>query len=166
MGNEGKQAVLNGLFTEPPGSKQDSPWVTSTPLVVKMTSLNKEVKALRAEKEELESYREVQHLHLLKLQSKVLEAITEEKLECASLPDLVRAYAQLKDKEHIMTGKATSIQGIVGYLIQLEQEEASKSKQEAQVVELTDGAFQVQPVEEVYHTDFDQAQHEEDYPNL
>ena len=81
------------------------------------------VKNLESEQPILERYRQVQHVQLTQIQKKLLDAMTEDKMEAASLSELTRAYTLLKDKELVMNGKATAITGIVGYLIALEKEE-------------------------------------------
>jgi predicted transcriptional regulator len=67
-------------------------------------------------------YRTVQNLHLTELQARVLEAITDEKIQEAPLRDLVLAFKVLKDKETEETSSG-KLKGLVGYLIQLEKEE-------------------------------------------
>lgn len=76
-------------------------------------------------------YRELQALQLTELQSRVLEAITPEKIQDASLSELVQAFRILKDKELVVSGKPSEITGLVGYLIQLEKQE------HAQLVDIT-----------------------------
>lgn len=95
-------------------------------LGVSVTSLNKTIAELQLSQGLLLKYKELQNLQLTGLQAKILEAITPEKIECASLVELVSAFKVLKDKELVMTGNATNITGIVGYLVQLEKEELSK----------------------------------------
>lgn len=95
---------------------------------VSVDSLKKSITELQQRQGLLLKYRELQHLQLTNLQARVLEAITPEKIECASLIELVSAFKVLKDKELVINGKATSITGIVGYLVQLEREEASKNE--------------------------------------
>lgn len=92
-------------------------------LSISVGSLNKTIAELQSGQGLLMQYRELQNLQLTGLQAKVLEAITPEKIECASLVELVTAFRVLKDKELVMTGKANNITGIVGYLVQLEKEE-------------------------------------------
>jgi len=70
-------------------------------------------------------YRVLQPLQLTELQARVLDAITPEKIEGASLDELVRAYKILKDKELVSTGNPTELKGLVHYLITLEKEEAA-----------------------------------------
>lgn len=84
--------------------------------------LNKTIVELQQGQGLLLKYRELQHLQLTGLQAKVLDAITPEKIEAASLVELVSAFKVLKDKELVIQGKATSITGLVGYLVQLEKE--------------------------------------------
>lgn len=89
---------------------------------ISVHSLNKTIAELQQGQGLLLKYRELQHLQLTGLQAKVLEAITPEKIEAASLVELVSAFKVLKDKELVIQGKATSITGLVGYLVQLEKE--------------------------------------------
>jgi transposase-like protein len=93
-------------------------------LGISVHSLNKTITELQHGQGLLLKYRELQHLQLTGLQAKVLEAITPEKIESASLIELVSAFKVLKDKELVIQGKANNITGIVGYLVQLEKEEA------------------------------------------
>jgi predicted transcriptional regulator len=93
-------------------------------LGISVHTLNKTITELQHGQGLLLKYRELQHLQLTGLQAKVLEAITPAKIEAASLVELVSAFKVLKDKELVINGKATSITGIVGYLVQLEKEEA------------------------------------------
>jgi hypothetical protein len=81
-------------------------------------------------------YRAIQSLELTKLQAKVLMAITDEKINDASLSELVNAFKILKDKELTLEGKPSDIKGLVGYLIQLEKEEAGvNTPDSAKVIE-------------------------------
>lgn len=89
---------------------------------ISVHSLNKTITELQQGQGLLLKYRELQHLQLTGLQAKVLDAITPEKIEAASLIELVSAFKVLKDKELVIQGKATSITGLVGYLVQLEKE--------------------------------------------
>lgn len=75
-------------------------------------------------------YRALQSLQLTELQVKILEQITPEKIEEAPLRDLVLAYKILKDKEFNIEGKPTEIKGLVGWLVQLEKEEAALREKE------------------------------------
>ncbi len=73
-------------------------------------------------------YRSLQSLQLTELQARVLEAITPEKINEASLKDLILSYKILKDKESVIEGKPSEIKGLIAHLIYLEkQEEALKS---------------------------------------
>jgi len=69
-------------------------------------------------------YRSIQSLQLTELQARVLEAITPEKIDSASLRDLVMSYKILKDKEQVIEGKPSEIKGLVAHLIHLEKQEA------------------------------------------
>lgn len=71
----------------------------------------------------LMKYRDIQSLHLTKIQAKILEAITPDKITQAPLRDLVFAFKILKDKELVVDGKPNEIHGLVGYLVKMEKEE-------------------------------------------
>ena len=68
-------------------------------------------------------YRQVQSLQLTELQARVLEAITPDKIEEASLKDLIASYKILKDRELVLEGKPTEIKGLVEHLIYIEKQE-------------------------------------------
>ena len=74
-------------------------------------------------------YREVQGLQLTELQARVLEAITPEKIDEASLKDLVSSYKILKDRELVIDGKPSEIKGLVSYLVHMEKQEAALSEE-------------------------------------
>lgn len=93
-------------------------------LDVSIYALNKKIQELQDQSPVLLQYRTLQSLELTKLQSKVLDNITDEKIESASLRDLVLAYRILKDKEQVIEGKPSDIKGLVSYLIEMEREEA------------------------------------------
>ena len=80
-------------------------------------------------------YRELQHIQLTELQCRVLEAITPEKIESASLTELTAAFRILKDKELVSLGKPNEITGLVGYLIQLEKDTLAVSQEIIQEAE-------------------------------
>ena len=83
-------------------------------------------------------YRAIQHLQLTELQGRILGAITAEKIAEAPLRDLVLAYKVLKDKEQVDLGKPSDIKGLVGYLIQIEKEEADGKKASGETCDLTE----------------------------
>ena len=70
-------------------------------------------------------YRSIQSLQLTELQARVLEAVTPDKINEASLRDLVMSYKILKDKELNLEGKPSEIKGLVAHLIYLEKQESA-----------------------------------------
>ena len=70
-------------------------------------------------------YRSLQTLQLTALQAKILENITDEKIENASLLDLVRAFAILKKAELGLKGEKVKISGLLGMLVKLEERKDS-----------------------------------------
>lgn len=92
-------------------------------LGVSIPTLERRIADIQTKQGLLLKYRELQSLQLTELQARVLEAITPEKIESATLGELVNAFKILKDKELVSDGKPTEIQGLVGYLLHLEKEE-------------------------------------------
>jgi hypothetical protein len=91
--------------------------------------IEKEVNRVEDRRKELLSYREIQGLHLTEIQAKILQAISDYKIQEASLKDLVTAFKTLKEKELVMDGKPSEIKGLVSFLIELEEEEKAAKEQ-------------------------------------
>jgi DNA-binding MarR family transcriptional regulator len=96
-------------------------------LGLSIPTLERNITELSAEQGVILKYRELQSLQLTKIQAKILDAITPDKIAEASLHDLVVAFKVLKDKELVTDGKPNEIHGLVGYLIQLEKAELAAS---------------------------------------
>jgi hypothetical protein len=92
-------------------------------LGLSIPTLERNIAELTAEQGVILKYRELQSLQLTKIQARVLEAITPDKIAEASLSELVVAFKILKDKELVTDGKPNEIHGLVGYLVQLEKAE-------------------------------------------
>lgn len=99
-------------------------------LGVSAPTLSRRIADIQEKQGLLLKYRALQNLQLTELQARVLEAITPEKIAEASLKDLVTSYKILKDKEMVLEGKPSDIKGLVGYLVQLEKEEAALEAEE------------------------------------
>jgi DNA-binding Lrp family transcriptional regulator len=98
---------------------------TAEMLDVSPPTIAKRIKQLQEEQGVILQYRTLQSLDLTKLQMKVLNAITDEKIQEAPLKDLVMAFRILKDKEILADGGQNEgeMKGLVGYLIELERRE-------------------------------------------
>lgn len=92
---------------------------------VSVPTLSKTIADLQREQGIIVKYRELQSLQLTRIQARILDAMTPEKIDEAPLRDLAAAYKILKDKEHVIEGKPSDIKGLVSYLIQLEKEESA-----------------------------------------
>ena len=95
---------------------------------VSTQTISKRMAEISAKQGVLMKYREIQTLQLTELQYHILEAITPEKISEAPLSDLVRAFKILKDKEQVMEGKPSEIQGLVAYLVELDKQEAQNDQ--------------------------------------
>jgi hypothetical protein len=65
-------------------------------------------------------------LQLTELQASTLENITDEKIETASLLELVKAFAILKKQELGMEGGKVKVSGLVEMLMEMEAREAKQ----------------------------------------
>lgn len=92
-----------------------------------VNTLSRRIAKLQAEQGILLKYRSLQSLHLTQLQSRLLEAVTPEKIASAELRDLVMAFKVLKDKELNLDGKPSEIKGLVSYLVHLEKERTGEA---------------------------------------
>lgn len=95
----------------------------ATELGISPPTLRARIADLQKKQGVLLQYRSIQSLQLTELQARVLEAITPEKINNASLRDLVMSYKILKDKELVIEGKPSEIKGLVAHLIYLEKQE-------------------------------------------
>ena len=97
-------------------------------LGISVPTLSKVITELQEKRGTLLKYREIQSLQLTELQARILDHITPERIEEASLRDLVMCFKILKDKELVSEGKPSDIKGLVGYLIDLEKEELNQDQ--------------------------------------
>ena len=111
------QAVLDLL------DRGERPPAIATELGISTPTLRARIKELQEKQGVLLQYREIQSLQLTALQARVLDAITPDKINEASLRDLVMSYKILKDKELNIEGKPTEIKGLVAHLIHMEKQE-------------------------------------------
>lgn len=92
-------------------------------LGISVQTLQRRIADIQTKQALLLQYRGLQSLQLTELQARILEAITPEKIQAASLKDLTGAYKILKDSERVIEGKPTEIKGLLGYLVELEKQE-------------------------------------------
>ena len=87
-------------------------------------NLKKRIQKLQNESAVILEYRALQNIELTKIQQKILESITDDKIEEASLKDLALAFKILKDAE-LNSGddENKQVKGLVGYLIELEKQQ-------------------------------------------
>jgi len=111
---------------------------TARELGISIPTLAKRMADIREKQGILLKYRDLQSLHLTELQARVLEAITPEKINEASLRDLVLSYKILKDKELNIDGKPSEIKGLVSYLVEIEKREMA-----------LDGSIDVEDIEDI-----------------
>jgi len=102
---------------------------------VSVSTVSKRIADIQKNQGLLMQYRAVQSLQLTALQAKILENITEEKIQEAPLRDLIVSYKILKDKELVVDGKPNEIKGLVGYLVEMEKQQVALDKP----VELKEG---------------------------
>jgi hypothetical protein len=87
-----------------------------------INTLNKKINDLRQKEGILLNWRAIKSLKLTELQAAILDRITPEKIEEASLKDLVLSYKVLSESEtEIENPVKGKITGLVAYLIELEK---------------------------------------------
>jgi DNA-binding Lrp family transcriptional regulator len=99
-------------------------------------TLSKRIAEIQKNQGLVMQYRALQNLQLTELQYKILEAVTPEKIEGASLAELAAAFRIFKNAEQVMIGKPSDIKGFVHYLVEMEKRElAAKTPVEIEEVE-------------------------------
>jgi DNA-binding Lrp family transcriptional regulator len=90
---------------------------------VSTATLSRRIAEIQDEQGILTKYRQLQGLHLTQLRFKILEAITPEKFQNATLLELLKCYEILLKTELAIQGKDSyKIKGLVGYLMEMEKE--------------------------------------------
>ena len=113
--------------------------VRTAVLPTQAKSLQDRIDAIKVKQAILKEYRLLQSLHLTEIQAQILEAITPDKIHGAALRELVLAYKVLKDKELVVEGKPTDIKGLVGFLVEIEKEDAALRSGISHVVDISYG---------------------------
>ncbi|TVM14164.1 hypothetical protein DPQ33_17785 [Oceanidesulfovibrio indonesiensis] len=96
-------------------------------LGISIPTLSRRIADLRMQEGVLRDFREVRALNLTALQARVLEAITPEKIENASLGELAKALKILFDQEQALTGKPTGEFDLAAYLTEIDRRKRSQS---------------------------------------
>ena len=120
-------------------------------LGISSSTVTKKIKELQKRQGVILNYRALQHIELTAIQCRILSAITPDKIEDASLSELVQAYKILKEKELVSVGKPEHIKGLVGYLFKLEQRDLEREakKQGAEVIDVTPKKQKTEDGEEI-----------------
>ena len=97
-------------------------------LGISTATLSRRIADLKFKEGVLTKYRELQGLRLAELQARILEFITPEKIEKASLLDLIKAFYVSAKAEAAIRGKESfKIKGLPDYLMELERREKGGS---------------------------------------
>jgi DNA-binding MarR family transcriptional regulator len=141
-------------------------------LSVSVPTLSKRIADLQQKQGLLLKYRDLQSLQLTALQARILEAITPEKIDGASLKELIGAFDILKKHERVAEGLPSDIKGLVGYLTEIEKEEArvklgaTSPDHIAELQRLADGVWAPSEMEEETDEDDEDQPPFEILPNL
>ena len=90
---------------------------------VSIPTIARRMAKLRAMDGSLRQYKKVQNLRLTELQVSILEAISSERLENASLRSLAKAYKTLGTNKWTMDFKPYKVSGLLGYLLEIEAQQ-------------------------------------------
>jgi len=92
---------------------------------ISTATLSRRIAELRYKEGIITKYRELQHLQLTALQFKILESVTPDKIESASLLELARAYYILeKAKSRISDSGNHKASSLIAYLLRIDQDQA------------------------------------------
>lgn len=108
--------------------------IAAEQLGVSVPTLSRIIARYRTKQEPLIQYRGVQSLQLTDYQAKILERVTDDKIDEAPLRDLVLAFKVFKEKELLLEGKPSEIKGLIGYIVSMEAE----LKKEEEIVDVKD----------------------------
>ena len=98
---------------------------------VSVPTLSRRIAVLKYQKGILTKYRQLQGLQLTELQARILESINSEKIENASLADLLKAFHVLKKAEIAIRGKESfKVWGLLAHLQALESVEPRNGNEE------------------------------------
>ena len=122
LDSEDKEALLLDLL-----ERGGSPPEIAQALDVSTPTVKEKIAELQNKQGLLLQYRNIQSLQLTELQYQILAAVTPDKIQEASLKDLMSAFKVLKGSEHLIEGKPTEIKGLVAYLVDIEKEEIGLS---------------------------------------
>lgn len=98
------------------GDIADSLGVSIPTLESRINDLQKSEKALLA-------YDKIHHLGLIAVQQKLIDGVTDEKIADAPLGQIAQAYGVFNKAKQLATGGPTEIQGLMGYLMVMEEED-------------------------------------------
>jgi DNA-binding Lrp family transcriptional regulator len=94
----------------------------SSEMGISTATLSRRIAELENREGILTKYRELQNLQLTALQFRILQAITPDLIESASLTDLIRCYSILRKAESATLGIGRlRVSGLVQYLVELEK---------------------------------------------
>jgi hypothetical protein len=98
------------------------------PVEITQEDITAVVKSLRELAPSLDTYSNLEGLHVKKRALEVLNAITPDKIAGASLRDLVTAYKLLKEKDQLIQGKPTELTGIMHLVVTMEKKYQQRSE--------------------------------------
>lgn len=113
------------LLLEKRGQKKNIKEI-SCEMGISTATLSRRIAELENKEGILTKYRELQGLQLTALQFRILQAITPEMIESATITELVRCFSILKRAEQATKGiGGIKVSGLVQYLVELEKSEFS-----------------------------------------
>ena len=84
--------------------------------------------SLRGLAPSLDTYTELESIHVRKCALEVLNGITPDKVAGANLRDLVTAYKLLKEKDLLLQGRPTELTGIMHLVVSMEKKFEGKEE--------------------------------------
>jgi hypothetical protein len=96
---------------------------TAAALGISAPTLDARVEMLRKAESSLLAYDKNHYLDLIAVKQRLVEGVTDSKIEEAPLGQIAQAYGVFSKMEQLIQGRPTEIHGLMGYLLHLEKED-------------------------------------------
>lgn len=92
-------------------------------------TVHRRIEEIKKNERPLMAYDKVRHLDLISVQQRLIQGVTDEKIADAPLGQIAQAYGVFDKAKQLATGGPTEIQGLMGYLMVMEEEERKSTEE-------------------------------------
>lgn len=105
-------------------------------LDISVATLNSRIEKLKKAESALLAYDKNHYLDLIAVKQKLVEGVTQTKIDEAPLGQIAQAYGVFTKAENLIQGRPTEIHGLMGYLIALENEDRKKLDTDKEIIDV------------------------------